>query len=219
MNGVHDMGGMHGFGPVVPEADEPLFHHDWEARALAITLAMAGWKRWNLDVSRHARERSDPADYLRNSYYERWINGLGRLMVEQGLLTEREWATMQPDPAAPRQTPPIRPQDVPALLDRGGPTARSEGQPAGFAVGQRVRARNINPAGHTRLPRYVRGHVGTIMLDHGPHVFADDHAHFRGENPQHLYNVRFEAAELWGADAAFRGDVRVDLWESHLEPA
>jgi len=215
MNGVHDMGGMHGFGPVRPEADEPLFHAPWEARVLAMTLAMGGWGRWNIDASRHARERIPPARYLESSYYERWLAGLVTLMLEHGLVTEAELATGKPGAAA--LTPAVTAAEVPAILDRGGPCVRAEGRPPGLAVGRRVRACNINPETHTRLPRYVRGKTGVIERDHGVHVFADSNAHFHGEQPQHLYNVRFEAVELWGESAAFRGAVHLDLWESHLE--
>lgn len=215
MNGIHDMGGMHGFGPVRPEAGEPLFHAPWEARVLAMTLAMGGWGEWNIDASRHARERIPPRQYLESSYYERWLAGLITLMLEHGLVTETELASGRAQ--GPRLTPAVTPDRVPGVLDRGGPSARSEGQPAGLAVGQHVRARNINPETHTRLPRYARGKTGVIERDHGIHVFADSNAHFKGEQPQHLYNVRFEAADLWGESAAFRGAVHLDLWESHLE--
>jgi len=217
VNGIHDLGGMDGFGPVLPEANEPIFHGDWEKRALALTLAMAGWGKWNIDASRHARERTPPAEYLRASYYERWMSGLERLLVERGLVSAAELRRGQPDPGSERKTPPVRAADVPALLRRGGPASRSEGPAAGFRIGQRVRARNINLTGHTRLPRYLRGHAGVITMDHGLHVFPDTNAHFQGEQPQHLYNVEFDAAEIWGADARFRGSITADLWESYLE--
>ncbi|MBX3453923.1 nitrile hydratase subunit beta [Ferrovibrio sp.] len=220
MNGIHDMGGMDGFGPVKPEADEPLFHADWEKRALAITLATGSLGQWNIDASRHARELTPPALYLNSSYYERWMSGLERLLVQRGLLTEAELQSGEPNGQAPIMAP-IKPavtaDQVPAILARGGPTTRSEGKPAGLRIGQRVRAININPAGHTRLPRYLRGKTGVVMMDHGLHVFADSNAHFKGEQPQHLYNVVFEADEVWGADARFKGTVRADLWEAHLE--
>lgn len=218
MNGIHDMGGMHGFGPVRPEPDEPVFHAPWEARALALTLAMGAWQRWNLDASRHARERLAPLDYLQLSYYERWIAALIDLMVETGLVTAEEVETGRPDPAAPRATPPLKAADVEAVLRRGGPSHRDLADPPRFAVGDRVRARNINPPGHTRLPRYARGKVGDVVLHHGGHVLPDSNAHFHGEAPQHLYAVRFTARELWGEAASARDTVTLDLWESYLEP-
>lgn len=217
MNGIHDLGGMHGFGPVRPEPDEPLFHADWEARVLALTLAMAAWGRWNLDASRHARERIPPARYLNDSYYERWLDGLERLLLERGLVTEQELFSGQPQ-GAPAE-PPLKAAEVAGLLQRGGPTTRHLEAAPRFQVGQRVRARNLHPVGHTRLPRYVRGHNGEIVLTHGGHVFPDSNAHFQGEQPQHLYSVRFSARELWGPDAPARDSVTVDLWEAYLDPA
>lgn len=219
MNGVHDMGGMHNFGPIAIERDEPVFHADWEARALAVTLAMAAWGKWNIDASRYARESLPPADYLRYSYYERWIAALANMMVEHGLISEEELASGRPAPDRPKLTPPLNAEGARTVLRRGGPSQRPLEQPPRFAVGQRVRTVNRHPQGHTRLPRYARGHVGEVVLHHGAHVFADSNAHFRGEQPQHLYAVRFSAQELWGADAAPRDSVTLDLWEPHLEPA
>ncbi len=216
MNSLHDLGGMDGFGPIKPEADEPIFHADWEKRALAITLATGSLGQWNIDASRHARESVSPLLYLNSSYYERWMTGLERLLVQRGLLTEAELQSGEPNGAPPIK-PAVRAEQVPAILARGGPTTRNEGRAAGLRIGQRVRALNINPAGHTRLPRYLRGKIGVVAMDHGRHVFADSNAHYKGEQPQHLYNVAFEAGEVWGADARFKGSVRADLWEAHLE--
>lgn len=217
MNGVHDMGGMHGFGPVCPEPDEPVFHGEWEKRALALTLAMAAWGRWNIDVSRHARERLPAADYLRYTYYEKWIAALGMLMVETGLLTADELATGRPDAGAQRAQPPLTAEKVGPMLRRGGPSARPVAEAPRFAVGDRVRAKNIHPAGHTRLPRYARGKVGEVVMQHGGHVFPDSNAHRLGEAPCHLYAVRFTARELWGPDADPRQSVTLDLWEPYLD--
>lgn len=217
MNGIHDMGGMHGFGPVRPEADEPLFHAEWEKRALALTLAMAAWGRWNIDVSRHARERLPPADYLRYSYYERWIAALAMLMVETGLISEAERATGRPDAGTLPRTPPLTAEKVAPMLRRGGPSARPVAAAPRLAVGDRVRAKTINPAGHTRLPRYARGKVGEVVMHHGGHVFPDSNAHGLGEAPCHLYAVRFTATELWGPEADRRHTVTLDLWEPYLD--
>lgn len=219
MNGIHDMGGMHGLGPLEVEANEPLFHAPWEARALALTLAMGGWGKWNIDASRHARERIPARSYLDMSYYERWIEGLVTLMLEQGLVSPEELASGRADPAAPKAVPPITADQVPEILRSGGPATRDLAIEPGFRIGQRVRARVAHPEGHTRLPRYARGKCGIVERDHGVHVFADSNAHFQGERPQHLYSVRFAARELWGPQAAPRDSVFIDLWEAHLEPA
>lgn len=218
MNGVHDMGGMHGFGPVVPEQDEPPFHAAWERRAFALTLAMAMPGGWNLDMSRSARESLPPAEYLASSYYEIWIAALEKLMLERGLIAPDEVAAGRALHPAKNDARTLSPDDVANVLYRGAPTGRAPSAPARFRIGDRVRARNIHPATHTRLPRYVRGHVGEIELTHGCHVFADAHAAGRGEEPQWLYTVRFEGRELWGAGSDPRVSVSVDAWESYLEP-
>ena len=202
------MGGMHGLGPIAPDSDEPLFHAPWEARVLAMTIAMGAWGRWNIDASRHARERIPGQDYLAMTYYEKWLAGLTTLIDERGLI---------PDTNAPKASPPLTADRVPAALKFGGPTLRQTDAAARFRIGERVRARNLNPVGHTRLPRYARGHVGTIERDHGAHVLPDTNAHFRGECPERLYGVRFAAADLWGQDTP--DSVHIDLWESYLEPA
>lgn len=223
MNGVHDMGGMHGFGPIEVEPDEPWFHHEWERRAFALTLAAGFLGEWNLDMSRYARERIPGADYLAATYYEKWLSGLERLLVEKGLVPEAELAARLRDPAAPalRTGHPRRlaAANVHALLMKGGSARVHQEIPARFKPGDRVVARNANPTGHTRLPRYARGREGTIDRDRGVFVFADAHAMGLGQCPQHLYSVRFSAQALWGPDASSRDAVYVDLWDDHLAPA
>ena len=221
MNGVHDMGGLQNFGPVRPEADEPPFHADWERRALAVTLAMGASGQWNIDLSRAARESLPPAQYLASSYYEIWIAALERLMLERGLVSAAELAGGAPQPGAPLKV--LRAGDVDAALAAGSPTERPATAPARFAVGERVRARNLNPAGHTRLPRYVRGHTGTVALVHGAHVYPDRHVSRPlppyDQTPEWLYTVVFDARTLWGDAADARQQVSVDAWEPYLEPA
>lgn len=218
MNGIHDMGGMHGFGPVVREDNEPVFHAAWEARLFAIRHAMGAWGRWNIDASRYAREIIPPAQYLCMSYYERWLAGLVTQMVDTGLVTRDEIATGLPAAGAVKATPALGPQDVDRVLARS-PSSRSVEMQVAFAVGDRVRTCDIHPGGHTRLPRYARGKAGTIVRLHGVHVFPDTCAHGLGEQPHHLYGVRFEARELWGEGATRRDAVHLDLWERYLEHA
>jgi nitrile hydratase len=219
MNGVHDMGGMHGFGPVLPERDEPVFHARWEARTLALQLALGAWRKWSGDASRHRRELIPGPEYLRMTYYELWFAGLIELAVGAGLVSRKEVASGRPDPGSARAVPPLTAEGAVQLLARGSPFARDMQTAPRFTAGDRVRARNIHPAGHTRLPRYVRGHSGVIRRGHGVFVFPDTSAHFRGEQPQHLYSVRFAARELWGETAAGQDAVHLDLWESYLDPA
>jgi nitrile hydratase len=219
MNGPHDLGGAHGFGPVVPEADEPPFHADWERRVFALTLAMGGTGTWTLDMSRRARENIPPAEYLASSYYEIWLKGLERLLREQGLASaaELEAGKAGEPPVALARKPTA--DKVAAGLARGAPTEREPAAPALFKAGDPVRARIINPTSHTRLPRYVRGRNGRIGALRGAHVFADASAAGRGEDPQWLYSVAFDAAEVWGPDGRAGDEIVIDLWEPYLERA
>jgi nitrile hydratase subunit beta len=217
MNGVHDMGGMHGMGPVAPEQDEPVFHADWEKRVFALNRAMGAWGKWNIDASRHQRELIPAPEYLRMSYYERFFDGLIELAIRTGLVTREEIASGQRDPATPKLSPALTGAMVSEMVSKGSPTNRNVPAKPGFKTAQRVRAKNMNPSGHTRLPRYTRGKQGVIHRDHGVFVFPDTNAHFQGEKPQHLYSVRFEAVELWGPGAAACDAVYIDLWEDYLE--
>jgi nitrile hydratase beta subunit len=219
MNGVHDMGGMHGMGPIEYERDEPVFHARWEARAFALNRALGAWRKWNIDAGRHEIELIPAPEYLRMSYYEKWTVRLIALLLKSGLVTRAEVESGRPAPGSAKATPPLTADQVPSMLRSGVVAGRDVPGAPGFSVGQRVRARNTHPAGHTRLPRYTRGKVGTIDRDHGVYVFPDTNARFQGENPQHVYSVRFAARELWGEQAAPRDAVYVDLWDDYLEPA
>jgi nitrile hydratase beta subunit len=218
VNGGQDLGGVHGFGPVKPEPNEPVFHDEWEKRAFALTLAMGMPGGWNIDMSRFARENRPPAEYLAMSYYQIWLAGLEVLLEERGLVTEKEigagHALAPPKPVKRI----LSPGDVAQVLYRGGPTERQTNTAAAFKAGDKVRAKNINPLTHTRLPRYVRGHIGVIERVVGCHVFPDSNARGAGEDPQWLYTVSFDGRELWGADGDASVKVSVDAWEPYLEP-
>ncbi|MBM3560259.1 MAG: nitrile hydratase subunit beta [Alphaproteobacteria bacterium] len=220
MNGAHDMGGMHGFGPVVAEADEPVFHAAWERRMFALQLAAGALGRWNIDMGRAVRENQPPGRYLASAYYELWLHGATTLLLQAGIVTGEELASGRSErPADPalvaRRLPPER---VGPALARGDRFRMDEGKPARFAPGDSVRVLNRHPEGHTRAPRYVRGHAGIVLRDHGMFVFADASA--AGERVgQHCYSVGFLARELWGREAPPRDRVFVDLWDDHLEPA
>lgn len=219
MNGVHDMGGMHGMGPIQPEKNEPVFHERWEARAYGLSIAMGCFGKWTLDALRHQIELIPPADYLRMSYYEKWIAALIELIVKTNMVTRTEVENGKAAPGAPRMTPALPVDAVGPMISRGAPANRNVPATPRFQRGQSVRARNMNPADHTRLPRYTHGRLGTIERDYGVFVFPDTNAHERGENPQHVYSVRFAARELWGEQAQATDSVYVDMWESYLEPA
>jgi len=211
---------MDGFGPVTREQNEPIFHSDWERRVFGMLLATMGQGVYNLDELRHAIERMGAAEYLGSSYYEHWLAGLERLLDEKGQVSRAQIESRIRDLAAGAQ-PAARsnPQLADALAQAvkiGAPSSRGKGR-ARFRAGSKVRVRKMNPPGHTRCPRYVRGALGVVDRVHGKHVFPDANAHGRGNSPEILYTVSFDAAELWGAGA--EGRVYVDLWESYLEPA
>jgi nitrile hydratase len=213
------MGGMHGMGPVQAEKNEPVFHARWEARVFALNRAVGAWGKWNIDASRHAKELIPPAEYLRITYYEKFLIGMIELLIRSGLVTRAEIESGKPARGAKKATPPLTADKVASLVAHGVQASRNAQVTPTFRVGQRVRARNIHPAGHTRLPRYARGKLGTIERDRGVFVFPDTNAHFLGEKPQHVYSVRFAAPELWGEMAARQDAVYIDLWDDHLEPA
>jgi nitrile hydratase beta subunit len=217
MNGVHDMGGQQGMGPVEYERDEPVFHASWEGRIYALNRAMRAWRKWSLDTDRHAIELLAPVDYLRMSYYERWLSRLETQVVKYGFVTNEELTSGQAASGSTKATPALTLASSGSWLSRGIPSSDDPNVRASFKVGQRVRARNINPLGHTRLPRYVRGKTGVVRRDHGVYTFPDTNAHFQGEKRQHVYSVQFTAGELWGESASRRDSVYLDMWDDYLE--
>ena len=219
MNGPHDLGGQMGFGPVAPETNEPVFHADWERRALGVTLATGAFGAWTIDESRHARESLHPATYYSASYYEIWIRALETLLERHGFVSDDELE------AGHKIWPGVKPKrvlhetDVAAVLARGAPCNREVAADPRFKPGDRVRTINDHPETHTRLPRYARGKQGMIEAVHEGFVFPDTNAHGKGENPQHVYTVCFTGKELWGERADPALTVSIDAWESYLEHA
>ncbi len=217
MDGVHDMGGMDGFGKVEPEPNEPVFHSEWEARVMAMVRAMGAAGAFNIDTSRFYRETIPPHIYLASSYYQKWLLGLEHLLIDKGYITQGEVvAGHATGPAKPLKRGKFTLGDVERIMvrgkfDRAAPVA------AKFKPGDRVRAKNIHPLTHTRLPRYVRGHVGVIERNHGCHVFPDAAATESGEKPQWLYTVVFDGAELWGPDGDPTVKISIDAFEPYLE--
>lgn len=218
MNGAQDLGGMMGFGPVVPEADEPFFHAEWERRVFALALAMGFTGAWTLDGSRSARENLPPATYLSAGYYAIWHAALAHQVVEAGLATPQEVADGVVAVPAAAVFRVLRAEDVAPRFSAGFPSDRPAVAPPRFAVGDAVLARNIHPVGHTRLPRYVRGRTGRVERIHGAFVFPDTNAHRAGENPQWLYTVGFCATDLWGETGRAGDRVTVAAFESYLAP-
>ncbi|BBY29702.1 nitrile hydratase subunit beta [Mycolicibacterium sediminis] len=204
MDGVHDLGGMDGFGAVHVEPDEPVFHQDWEGRVYALNTAMGARGVWNIDVGRFAIESLPPLTYVTSTYYELWLAKLERLLTERAAVLG-QGTTFTVD-------------DVGRVLTRGTYVRPATSTPR-FATGDRVRARNLHPRGHTRLPRYVRGHVGVVQDVHRPNVFPDSVVRGDGEQPQWLYTVSFEGTELWGEDAEPDTTVAVNAFEPYLDQA
>jgi nitrile hydratase beta subunit len=217
-NSIHDMGGMHGFGPIAPEQDEPVFHAAWEGRVLAMQRAMGYTRLWTIDGGRASLEALPPLDYLGSSYYRRWFLGLESRLVRHGLVDPDELAAGRALRPGVRLNRKLTAADVEGTMTRGD-YARPAAAPARFAVGERVQARTINPATHTRLPRYVRGRRGMIEAVRGCHVFPDSAAIGAGDNPQWLYTVVFSGRELWGDDADPALSVSVEAFEPYLLPA
>ena len=218
MNGIHDMGGMHGMGPIQYTKDETMFHAPWEGRVHAMVTAVRATDKLRLGL-RPPIENIPAADYLRMSYYERFLTSIIEGLVASDLVTRAEIENGRPD--KPSADPPLAvlPQGALKALFAVPPTRRDVAVPARFETGQAVRARNINPVTHTRLPRYARGKTGTVDRDHGVWVFADTAALSLGEKPQHVYSVRFSARELWGDQAALQDAIYLDLYDDYLEPA
>lgn len=221
MDGIADMGGTEGWGPVQPpRRDEPVFAEPWESRAFALTLlTMNRVSGQNLDAFRHALERLDRSAYLDDGYYGRWLNAAELMLVDSAVLApgaiDARARNLRgedvPEPAVPE---PNKPDYAPT----GPGSLRTIDVAPAFACGDRVRARNVSPVGHTRLPRYVRGHVGMVEIVQPAALLPDTHAHFQGENPQHVYSVRFDSRELWGADAE-PFTLTIEMFESYLEKA
>jgi len=216
MNGVHDMGGMQDMGPIRHENDEPVFHTHWEGRVYAMDRALSAFKRWNIDAWRHDIELLAPTDYLRMTYYEKWLTAIEGRIVKYRFVTKEELESGRPTPDSSKATPAYTAAMARANR-RSFPSSKDPSIVPLFQVGQRVRARNIHPLGHTRLPRYARGKIGEIVQDHGVYTFPDSNSRFQGEKRQHVYSVRFTSRELWGESASPRDSVHLDLWDDYLE--
>lgn len=217
MNSLHDLGGLHGFGRIAYETNEPVFHEPWEGRVFGMSLSLAGRDGPNLDAARHRGERLDPVAYFQNGYFGRWLAAFELMLHEEGLLgaDELEARLAGNNPKAGGSAPPLQPRSGPPL--RGLNVIREIDSPPKFQTGQAVQTRNHQPAGHCRLPAYARCKPATVIRVHPAMVFADTNAHNQGENPQYVYTVEFDGRELWGEVAEARTVVNLDLFESYLE--
>lgn len=219
MNGIHDMGGMDGFGTVEAPPSEPAFHAPWEGRVMAMNRALVVSKEWNIDEGRYGIEILPAHLYLMTSYYERWFLRLENMCVEAGLCTREEIAKGHSDGAGrPLKGAPFTPANVGKTYKRGS-FERAPATAARFKIGDRVRTRNIHPKSHTRLPRFVRGHVGIVEIVHGAHVFPDIAVSEQREQPEWLYTVKFDHTEIWGPEGDPNVEISIDAFEPYLEPA
>jgi nitrile hydratase subunit beta len=216
MNGAHDMGGRAGFGPVAGEAHEPVFHAAWEAKVYGMASALGAHDLWNIDEDRHACENRSPAEYVAISYYEIWLRTLETLLVSKGIVTHAELSSGHSRNGRVTR-PALLPHQVMAAQLAPASYHRESGTVAAFSIGQKLRARNHMTSGHTRLPAYLRGVVGSVIAIHGCHVFPDANASGAGELPDWLYAVQFSARDVWGNGS--RDHICADLWEAYLEPA
>ena len=225
MNGVHDMGGMHGFGPIDIEADEPTFHDEWEGRVYGMVTSI----REEHDVygpfgSRHYIENIPPAQYLASSYYEKWMLALETALVSKGLLTTEELDArtrqLSDDPSAEvaRRDDPDLAERVRQRIYKPQPLEQRASTEPLFSAGDVIMVRNIHPVGHTRLPRYVRGKRGVIAKIYGAQGFQDEPT-VADSSPQHVYSVVFEASELWGGNAEANQLLYIDMWECWMVAA
>lgn len=235
MNGVHDLGGMHGFGPVERDPAEPPFEFDWVPAVIAMQAATVPAVA-NIDEFRHAIERMEPVHYLRSTYFEHWADAMIRYCLEKGVFTEEDFerrtahfeavergerlseATGRRAGGGRNTLPPIGdPSPWKRAVSEGHPHRREPLASARFASGQAVLTSKAQPAGHTRLPRYVRGRRGVIERYQGCFALPDAAAHGHGDSPSHLYSVRFSAHELWGPSAEPGTSITIDLFEAYLE--
>ena len=225
MSRVHDMGGRFGDGMIVPEIeDDPVFHEEWHGRALAITLAAGALGKWNIDISRHGRECLSPVDYASMSYYEKWMAGLAGLLVDTNILCREEFEKGRAIGSSNLTAKRMDADKVAGVLASGGPADRPSDVPVFYNVGETVRTRKINGnrhvnGGHTRMPTYVVGAVGRIVMIHGAHILPDSSAHRLGDAAEPLYAVAFSASDLWANPEHPKDEVVLDLWQSYLSGA
>jgi nitrile hydratase subunit beta len=215
MNGIHDMGGMHGMGTLQYEKNEPVYHAEWESRVDAMTAAMRAAGAIP-GLRRGIEENISAADYLRMSYYERWLTSLTEMLIAKGLIAREEVDSGRPAASGRNSVRAVSAIEAVEFMRRNQTPRQNIDVPARFETGRQVRVRNINPITYTRLPRYARGKLGTIDKFRGVFPIPDADG---GGKPQNLYSVRFSARELWGGQAAPQDAVYVEMWDGYLEPA
>jgi nitrile hydratase beta subunit len=214
MNSIHDMGGLQGLGELDYQESEPMFHDPWEGRVHAMVMVLRLFRGFRTEI-----ESIPAAEYLRMSYYERWLKMLSAQVVNHGLVTREEIESGRADPGAVKATSALTPDQALQRMFRRRQSDRETDIPARFQIGQRVRGRNINPIWHTRMPRYTRGRTGVVERHRGVSYLPDNETSQEARKQQHVYLIRFTARELWGEQASARDSLYIDMWEDYLEPA
>jgi len=217
MDGIHDVGGKLGFGPIKVTHDDAAFGQAWEGRMLGIARAISRPKDWNSDKFRHTRELEDPVLYLTRPYFDQWYKAYACMLVGAGVVTVAELAAGKSDGSRPKELPQPMPAETVAKAKQGGAQfERPYDEAPAYKIGDRVRASLISPTGHCRLPAYVRGHFGEVVDYYGAHVVADAAAH-NEVKLEPLYSVRFLISDLFPERTGAADRVCLDLWESHLD--
>ncbi|HWD06355.1 MAG TPA: nitrile hydratase subunit beta [Amycolatopsis sp.] len=225
MNGVFDVGGTDGLGPIDPPENEPVFRAEWEKAAFAMFPACFRAGYFGLDSFRHGIEQMRPSVYLESPYYEHWLHSVEHHGIANGEIDPEEldrrtqFYLENPDAPLPEHEPnPELIEFVNAVVPAGAPAQRPTDKPARFKVGDIVRMVNVSPFGHSRMARYIRGKVATVVAYRGSFIFPDSAGNGRGEDPQHVYTIQFDGAELWGEEYAEPNtSTTFDVWDPYIE--
>jgi len=217
MDGVHDMGGMDNFGPIIREENEPAFHHEWERKVFTHMIALMGSGYFSVDEVRRYTEQIPPIQYLASSYYEKWLESLISILVDKNVITAEEMESGKSLRTDGTALPPLPKEGAEFVTSNPVPAFQELDQAPKFVVGDKITTKVMHPETFTRLPRYARGKQGTIEKTYGAFLFPDSNAYGIEEAPQYNYSVRFSARELWGEDAPPKDALYIDLFESYME--
>ena len=217
MDGVHDLGGMDNFGPIIREENEPVFHGEWERVVFSNTLALLGSGYFCIDEMRRSTEQIPPVQYLASTYYEKWLESLINILEEKDVITAEEMQKGKSLRTTGTALPPLPKEGAEFITSNPLSALKELDQAPQFQVGDKITAKVMHPLHHTRLPRYIRGKHGTVDKIHGAFLLPDSNAHGGAETPQYNYSVRFSAQELWGNEAPQKDCLFIDLFESYME--
>jgi nitrile hydratase subunit beta len=222
MDGIHDLGGMQGFGPVYIEVDEPVFHHEWEKRVFALALAAPFVVEFGDDQFRRQIEHLSPKQYLNSSYYQLWLEGMINQLKECDAISDQELiqsAGISPLPKKFDSNNQAQADSLQEIVEAGISQAMPEATgPCRFSIGDTIITRDHIDSVHTRLPQYARGKPGEVIAERGMFTFADSNSADYVPKPQMLYCIEFLAVDLWGDEGQPGDTLCLDLWDDYLEP-